>query len=421
VNDTARLCAIRAMIKFERGNEFSETAVNEMLAKAKLSETDKRFAVSLFYGVLERKITLDYIISLYSKNPIEKIDIEVLCTLRAGLYQILYMDSVPDNAAVNESVEACRNLAKTSAKGFVNAVLRQFLRDRKAYKLPDGMNCLSVKYSVNPDIIQSFYNDYGSDTAQSILEHFSLPPKNYIRLNSVRFTVADLPDGFTPTDIDGCFIAPEGNITNGAGFKKAFAAGMYHVQDYSCAYACKALDVYGNDDVLDLCAAPGGKSFTLAEQTDGYIYACDINEKRVRMIIDGASRLGLRNIKTFTHDGKIFNNSFPTFNRVLCDVPCSGLGVIRKKPEIRYKRMADLTRLPDVQYRILENGVRYLNPGGKLIYSTCTLRKAENDDVITAFQKQYGTAFDVTMKTILPGTFAHDSDGFFVAVITKKA
>lgn len=429
MNDTGRLAAVRALVKFERGNVFSENTVDEMLSHSKLSEADRRFAVNLFYGVIERKITLDYIVSLYSKIPVEKTDKEVLCILRTGLYQLLYMDSVPDSAAVNESVALCIPLSKTSAKSFVNAILRQFLRDGKAYKLPDGLNGLSVKYSVNPDIIKSFQADYGSDAALSLLQYFGSPSKNYVRLNTARFAASDLPDGFVPTDIDGSFIAPEGNIIDGAGFKKAFTAGMYHIQDYSCAYACKAFDIRGDEDILDLCAAPGGKSFTLAEQTTGTVYACDINEKRVRMITDGANRLGITNIKTFTADGKLINPEFPPdvkqFDRVLCDVPCSGLGVIRKKPEIRYKRIEDFTRLSDVQYSILENGVRYLKPGGKLLYSTCTLRKCENEDVIERFQNQYGTAFDklftVEMLTIMPGVLPYDSDGFFTAVIIKKA
>ncbi|MDR0986993.1 MAG: 16S rRNA (cytosine(967)-C(5))-methyltransferase RsmB [Ruminococcus sp.] len=401
-----RETAVRALMKMG-GGKFSEAVLSEALDVTPMDSVNKRFCTTLFYGVIERKLTLDCIIGGYSKMPLGRLDHEVKNILRAGLYQLLFMDSVPDNAAVDESVKLCAAFKKTSAKGFVNALLRQFLRDGK--RINDSS--VAVKYSINPEIYDSFRADYGETKAAEILESFLTPDVTYIKLNNRRFTKDNLPDGFTPTDIPNVFSSGNVNLNS-----PEFAAGAYHIQDYSCAYACNLMEISGDEDILDVCAAPGGKSFTLAEMTDGTVYACDISEKRLEKVNTGAARLGLTNIRTFLHDGKSFNESFPKFTRILCDVPCSGLGVIRKKPEIRYKNAADFSHLPEVQYDILENSVRYLADGGMILYSTCTLRKAENEDVIARFLENH-PEFTAEMRTIFP--FDFNSDGFFIAKLAK--
>jgi 16S rRNA (cytosine967-C5)-methyltransferase len=400
-----RETAVKALIKLEKSGGFSDTVLSETLETAQLDGINRRFCTNLFYGVIERKLTLDNIIGGYSKIPLKKLDTEVLNILRAGIYQLLYMESVPDNAAVDESVKLCVSFRKTSGKGFVNALLRQFLRDGKRVKDND----ISVKYSINPEIYESFKSDYGEKRAIEISDSFSDNDITYIKLNNRRFSKDELPEGFAETDIPNVFSGGNVNLNS-----REFKAGVYHIQDYSCAYACSLLEIRGDEDILDVCAAPGGKSFTLAEMTSGTVYACDISAKRLSKIEDGIKRLGLTNIKTFLQDGKVFNESFPKFSRILCDVPCSGLGVIRKKPEIRYKNFADFAHLPDVQYSILENSVRYLEKGGIILYSTCTLRKAENEDVITRFLENH-PEFTADMRTIFPRDY--NSDGFFIAKI----
>ncbi|MDR0974732.1 MAG: 16S rRNA (cytosine(967)-C(5))-methyltransferase RsmB [Ruminococcus sp.] len=404
--------AVRALVKMFSGERFSDVILSETISNSKLEGVSKRFFTTLFYGTIERKLTLDYIIGIYSKIPLKKLDAEVINILRTGIYQLLYMDSVPDNAAVDESVELCMSFRKTSGKGFVNAVLRQFLRDKKAFPLPEGQDGIKVKFSINPEIFDSFVSDYGAEKAAEILDSFSSAEVTYIRLNNKRFTVEDLPEGFRETDIPNVY-----SVNNLHLKSEEFIAGVYHIQDYSCAYACNLIEIAGNEDILDVCAAPGGKSFTLAEMTSGTIYSCDINYKRLSKIEDGIKRLGLTNIKTIINDGKVFNESFPKFSRILCDVPCSGLGVIRKKPEIRYKNFADIVHLPDVQYSILENSVRYLTDDGILLYSTCTLRKVENEDVVTRFLDSH-PEFTAQMKTIFPGDY--NSDGFFTAKLKRN-
>jgi 16S rRNA (cytosine967-C5)-methyltransferase len=406
-NNNPREIAVKGLIKLEKSGGFSDTVLSETLDAAQMDNINRRFCTNLFYGVIERKLTLDDVIGGYSKIPLKKLDPEVRNILRAGIYQLLYMDSVPDNAAVDESVKLCAAFRKTSGKGFVNALLRQFLRDGKRIKNAG----ISVKYSINPEIYESFKADYGEEKAIEILDSFFDPDVTYIKLNNRRFSKDNLPEGFIETDIPNVFSG--GNVNS-----REFAAGVYHIQDYSCAYACSLLEIRGDEDVLDVCAAPGGKSFTLAEMTEGTVYACDISEKRLEKVKTGVSRLGLKNIKTFLHDGKAFNEDFPKFSRILCDVPCSGLGVIGKKPEIRYKNVSDFAHLPDVQYEILENSVRYLADGGNLLYSTCTLRKAENEDVITRFLENHPD-FTADMRTIFPRDF--NSDGFFIAKLIRYA
>jgi 16S rRNA (cytosine967-C5)-methyltransferase len=232
-------------------------------------------------------------------------------------------------------------------------------------------------------------------------------------LNTARFSESDLKNAFPDaksTDIPGCFIVSGNPIAS-----PAFADGMFHVQDYSCAKACALLiSENSNDDILDLCAAPGGKSFTLALHTTGTVYACDISAKRLALIEEGKDRLKLSNIKVLLQDGRVFNETLPAFDRILCDVPCSGLGVIRKKPEIKYKNTDDFGRLALIQYDILATAVKYLKPGGTLLYSTCTLRKDENERVVERFLAAHD-GFSAETDTIFPG----ESDGFFTAVIKK--
>jgi 16S rRNA (cytosine967-C5)-methyltransferase len=268
---------------------------------------------------------------------------------------------------------------------------------------------------VSSSIIASFIADYGYEKAIEILDGFYQNGRTFLRLNTARFSEEDLLKSIPnagATDITGCYETTDGNLIN----TPAFVDGMFHIQDYSCAVACEQLlPADGHSfDILDLCSAPGGKSFTLAEKTSGNVFACDISAKRVKLIEDGKERLKLTNIKTLVQDARTKNDSLPAFDYVLCDVPCSGLGVIRKKPEIRYKDTADFTRLSEIQYDILCTGITYLKPGGTLLYSTCTLRGDENERVIERFLAA-NPEYTAAMNTIFPGY----SDGFFTAVIKK--
>lgn len=403
-----------------------------------IPDRDKKFISSLFYGVIERCITLDYVIDKYLSKPIAKLDKDVLCILELGVYQLLYMDSVPDNAAVNESVKLAKQAHKTSASGMVNAILRNFIRDDKKIVLPsDVCDKLSVKYSCPVWLVDKWIKDYGKENAIDIMESTVSKPEITVRVNTTKISDDDLirilcDDGISSVKhekIKHCLtLSNVGNIER----IKAFSDGLFHVQDVSSQLCCMALNPIPDEIILDLCAAPGGKTFTISELTDCRckIQAFDIHQKRVDLINSGAKRLGLGNIIATCGNAKEYSTNIPLADKILCDVPCAGLGVISKKPEIKYKPKEEIDSLPAIQYDILKNAVRYLKVGGELVYSTCSLSRDENDCVIDKLLDEY-TEFEGVSLTdvcgiklsddykasIFPSSFR--SDGFFISKIRR--
>ncbi|MCL2633390.1 MAG: methyltransferase domain-containing protein [Oscillospiraceae bacterium] len=377
-----RKTAYELLRKMEKG-AYSSLILNNELKKQSLDERDKAFTTMLFYGVIERRITLDYIIASFTKTKPEQ-DIAVL--LRMGLYQIIYMDSVPESAAVHETVE----LSPKRAKSFVNAVLRNFLR--KNTDCYTGENCvlpLWIKYSCPEWLVKKWQEEYGEQATLQILETSLLPPPQFVVTGKNHVG-------------ENCVLPP-----------------TQYTQDLSSQQACELLNPQPGETVIDLCAAPGGKSFTIAGlmNNTGRIISCDIHEKKLKLIEQGATRLGISIIEVHKNDARVYNPDFPKADRVLCDVPCSGLGVIRRKPEIKYKPEADFIRLPEIQGEILQTGSRYVKDKGVLMYSTCTLSKRENDDVIENFLKN--NRFDLSEKrTVIPSE--DGGDGFFTAVMVRK-
>lgn len=434
IEASSRFVVMKLLDKMDK-QAYSNIALDSALKDSNLSEQDKGFASRLFYGVLERKLTLEHIISLYSSKPLHKLDGSVANILKMGLYQLLYMDSVPDSAAVNESVTLTRQAGKTSASGFVNAVLRSFIRDGKKIKYPDD-DCerMSIEYSCNADIIKMLCEDYSHEDVCDLLECSLTPHRTYIRVNTLKTDRDALitklnEQGVSaekcPEDKD-CIVTE--NMGSVEGFQ-LFKEGMFHVQDLSSQLCCRVLDPKPGDTVIDICAAPGGKTFTMAEMMGdtGKIIACDLHEKRVGLIKSGAERLGIGIIEAVRNDAKILNDSFPKADRILCDVPCSGFGVIRSKPELKYTRPEDIKRLPEIQYEILCSAARYLKEGGELVYSTCTLNRKENDRVIDRFLEENDgfEAAEVMSEygnkghkiTIFPGRF--NCEGFFISKVRK--
>jgi len=432
--DDARFLAIKLLNKTFDKQGFSNLVLDYALSNAQLETQDKRFCSTLYYGVIERKITLDYIISKYSKKPLNKLDLSILNILRCGLYQLKYMDSVPDSAAINESVKLVKKYRLTSASGFVNAVLRNFVRDNKEITLPKGKIArFSLEYSASEWLVKKLINEYGEKFAISLLEGSISKSPVTIRLNNnvadetklienmgdIKLSKRDL--------IPDCYEVLGGDVTA----TDAFKMGYFHVQDISSQLCCMALGTKENEIVLDLCSAPGGKAFTIAELMGGTgtIYAFDMHEKRVKLIEDGAERLQLKNIIARKGNALEFDEKIPLADKILCDVPCSGLGVIGKKPEIKYKEPCEFEGLADIQYGILENAVKYLKVGGELVYSTCTLNRKENDEIIDkflesngdyegiSFLEDFGEPFGSYKATLIPMHF--NSDGFFISKIRK--
>ena len=426
-----RYLAVKLLDKTFAGGSYSNLQLDSGLKGSDLDERGRKLCAALYYGVIERKLTLDHIIGGLSSRPIEKLDGIILNILRCGVYQIMYMDSVPDNAAVNESVALAKKFRKTSASGMVNAVLRNFIRGGKELKLPkDAVKAASVKYSAPAELVKSLTDDYGRKAVENFLAASLEKSVTFLRLNPNRCNEEEFLAALGGIEaeklFDNCFTVKSGDVTATEAFRK----GFFHVQGLASQLYCHALAPTENDTVLDICAAPGGKTFTMAElmKGKGQIYAFDLHEKRAELIRKGAERLGLTNIKAAAGDATKFNPELPKFTKILCDVPCSGLGVIGSKPEIKYKNISDFAGLPDIQYKIVCNALNYLESGGTLVYSTCTVRKAENEEVCERLLREHpeveaaplpqlmGTDFG-TMATLMPPKFG---SGFFIAKFRKK-
>ena len=420
---TARKVAIDALIKVNNDLAYSNITLNSVLNGSDLSATDKSFASALFYGVLDRKITLDFVISSLIKTPFSKVDGFTKEVLRTGLYQIMFMDKIPDSAAVNEAVKIIKNSKKRHNAGFVNAVLRAAIRAEKLLPEDDSVKSLSVRYSCPEWIVESFINDYSLQTAKDLLEETLKPAPIFIRVNTLKITPCELLKKLINSGVNAEMVDDTDAICINGGLSveksEFYKNGLFYVQDLSSQKCAKVLNAKGNERILDICAAPGGKSFSTAilMQNTGEIVSCDLYEKRTRLIDDGAKRLGIDIIKTHTADATAYNNKLGEFDAVLCDVPCSGLGIIRRKPDIKYKSITDFEELEQIQAKILENAVKYLKKGGRIVYSTCTLRKNENEKQVEAFITKHPEFKINYMYTFMPQN--DKSDGFFVAELCQ--
>lgn len=433
-----RLTVVKMLMKMESSEAYSNLLLDHAFNEAELSDRDKAFAAALFYGVLERRLTLDHVIRTNSKIAFEKLDKAAVQILRTGLYQLLYMPSVPESAAVNESVKLCKKLKCFSAQGFVNGMLRSFIRSGKkiSYLGISPEKRLSVEYSCPEWLTEKFISEYGMDFAVRALKASVGKPPVYARVNVLRTTTDKVIAELSKHRIKA---APYPGLVNCIRLEKAgdiekcapFRQGLFHVQDISSQLCCLTLRPVVNETVLDVCAAPGGKSFTLAELmgNNGKLYSMDLHDMRVGLIEDGAARLGIKIITAMQNDASKFNGALPQADRVLCDVPCSGFGVIRRKPEIKYKPPEEFAGLPEIQYQILETSARYVKSGGTLVYSTCTLSRAENDDVADRFAASHPEFMPIVQPVPLsaPGdykrTYCPDEnggDGFFTASFRRK-
>lgn len=439
---TARQTAFELLRRLETSNSYSNIALDAKLSESGLDQRDKAFVTALFYGVLERRITLDAVISRYSKLPEEKLTADVRSILRMGIYQLLYMDSVTDAAAVNESVLLAEYCRKKSAKGFINAILRAFIRDGKQLPIIDKVNSftdyLSISYSCPGWLAEKWVRDYGAEQAELILKHSLGRPPITLRVNTLRITAEALVRRLTAEGaavsehpfVEDCLVLQRGGDIERL---PSYQEGLFWVQDIASQLCCAALDPRPRERVLDLCAAPGGKSFTSAVRmhNDGLLEAFDLSPKRAGLIEQGAKRLGLTNIRVKAADARRYLPELAGADRVLCDVPCSGLGVIRRKPEIKYKSPEELARLPEIQAAILRNGARYVRPGGILLYSTCALSREENEHNAERFLNE-NTDFEPYcfpekyqrilgkehMATLFPDKTG--SDGFFLAIFQRR-
>ncbi len=422
--------AVKLLTKIEKDASYSSILIADAFRNVKFPDSkDTAFAVSLVYGVLEKKLTLDYNISLYLTSKLSKLKPDVLSILRIGAYQILFCDKIPDSAAVNESVKISKKSGSAFASGLINAVLRKI--SLNGIKLPD--NDLSVIYSVDASISDSLVNDYGYEKTVEILENFNGRRPIFIRVNTLKCTEEELiasleSNGVVTgkTKLKNCLtVENTGDITR----LQAFKNGWFFVQDMSSQLCCRVAGVKPGNSVVDCCAAPGGKTFSMAQYlgNTGKITSCDMYEHKIRLIADTAARLGIKNVKTICSDARELPSKTEKADVVLCDVPCSGFGVMGRKPEIRYKKTDELSDIPDIQKEILYSCCELVKPGGTLIYSTCTLNKKENDLICDAFlashpdfyiaDDEYYRSLTDRYITVFPSS--DGGDGFFIAKIFR--
>ena len=400
--------------------------------------------------VIANRLLLEHILGHYIKKPLQKLDKEVRLTLMIGICELMYFDT-PENVAVSESVNMVRKLKKSSAASLVNAVLRSFIRDGKSIPPVEGdkFRRFSVENSVPLELLKSVASDYGEDKAFLWGSNFN-SVNHSVRVNTLKDegkTYERMLKG-EKTDDPIAFLNSFGDDFR----KGAMEKGVIYPQGISSQLCALAVGARPGETVIDICAAPGGKSFTMAVEmkNKGRLISCDKTEKRCDLIKKGAQRLGLSVIEAKVNDGTVRNAGFPAADRVLCDVPCSGYGVIHNKPEIRYKPLSSFDTLPSVQYSILETSSEYVKSGGTLVYSTCTVRRCENEDIVERFLKEHPDFYgydDIFDEKTLPSEdipftqagviershviramegsfmntiFREGCDGFFIAVMRRK-
>lgn len=426
--DINRKTAFLTLLDVETKKSYSNLALNHQMIVTKPNH--EGFVRELVYGVLEHKLTLDYYIDLLADSGVNSLKTHELIILRMGIYQIGYMDSVPEYAAVNESVLLAKKYCRGKS-GLINGILRAYLNKKMQLKLPDRsedeVRYLSVKYSYAPWIVELWLKHYSSDFVEALLAAGNETPPMTVRLNWLRIMKQDLvrkleEAGFEVTEGDIC-----SNALHVKGQKlldsDLYKLGLFTPQDESSMLVAEKLDPQHGDIVMDMCAAPGGKTMAIAERMNntGKIIASDIYRRKLDLVDKDAKRLGITNVVTRSWDAAREDSSmFQKADRVLVDVPCTGLGVVRRKPEIKYKEHVDeMDLLPKKQLAILSASASYVKPGGTLVYSTCTINPDENEKVTDAFVKRNPSFKKVERTLLLPNV--NGTDGFFICVMKRDA
>ncbi len=433
----ARTTALSALIATRRQGAWSDGVLKQYIARDGLSRRDAALASQLCYGVLQNRALLEFSIAQALTGKFKDLQPVVADILLLGAYQVLLLERVPDAAAVNEAVEQCKRYGNRRAAGLVNGVLRTLSRQKGTLRQPED---LETKYSHPAELVALLRGSLPEGTLEAFLAADNAPTPMTLQYNPLKTQPQAVWDELTAAGVQltphpwlpGCMLASHaGDLTQ----LPTFCGGRVYVQDAAAALAARCAGAEPGMRVLDVCAAPGGKSFAMAMRMEnrGMLTSCDIHPHKIALIEKGAARLGIENLHVRVQDASARCEAFVgQMDVVVADVPCSGLGVIRKKPDIRYKELAPLERLPQVQRAILENVSAYVKPGGVLLYSTCTVLRRENEAVAQAFLQAHPEfsaeplelpdglrVTDPRFVTLLPGQ--HDCDGFFICKMRKQA
>ncbi len=409
----ARKTAFELLYGILKEGAYSNLALDKSLAG--LDEKDRAFVSALVYGVIERKLTLEYLINRHLSSKAKP---KVMILLYMGAYQLYFTDKIPAPVAIHTTVELAGETGLGYYKKLINAVLRNLDSNRVDI---ESLEDWSIRFSCPTPLVQMWKKAYGEENTLAILKTingrppvFAVPNVNVLDAEELQYEL--LNEGIQ-CDVNGDIV----EILSGIDISncKTFQNGLFHIEDMSSYRCAMALDAKPGDVVLDICAAPGGKAFTIAEcmHDKGIAYAFDLHEHRVKLIESGAQRLGITNLKAAVNDATVFNQDMPVADKILCDVPCSGFGIMRRKPEIRYKDLDSIKELFDIQYTILSVSSRYLKLGGRMVYSTCTLNKKENEKIVQRFLEEHTDFTLVEEKTVFPAP--HGGDGFYYAVLVR--
>jgi 16S rRNA (cytosine967-C5)-methyltransferase len=413
-----RAAALALLRRWEQGRAWADEMLHAELAHTKLSAADKKLLVELFYGVIRWRALLDWVIASRCREKTSTGDIAHL--LRLGVYQILLLDRVPDHAAVHETVK----LAPTTKRGFPNALLRRVTREKAQIQLSWEQlerDDPATAFSHPPFLVERWRKQFGAERTVALLEWNNQPPPIFARVNTLRATIEQLREELRREDVvvrDSAVhplcleIEPPGSIER----LGSFQAGHFYVQDPSTLLAVDLLDPQPGEIILDACAAPGGKTTYIAQkmQNRGQVIAADASSRRLKLVTENAERLGVSIVGT-QHSALSTQHSF---DRILVDAPCSNTGVLRRRVDLRWRiKESEIARLAKMQREILDRVAPALKPGGRLVYSTCSLETEENEQVVSAFLERHGDFHLVEKRTMFPAE--SNMDGAFVAVLAR--
>ena len=432
----ARKLALRILDEIDQTHDFSHLVVNRTFQRYDIESADRRFVSHIVFGVLENKLLLDYYIRKLSAQRFSRIDPSIVNILRMGLYQLVYMTKVPDSAAVDESVKLAKGITAKDAS-FVNGILRTFLRANKVIPLPDRnkhlVTYLGIKYSFPEWLVEMWLSAYGEKTTEGLLESSNQTPHVSLRVNTLQIDLETLQKNLEAVGIISkpSELVPSGLILeslNNLSMQQipGYNEGDFIIQDISSMCVGHMSGVTDNQTVLDVCAAPGGKATHIAQlmHNTGRVIARDNQVDKLEVIKENVERLRIKNVIVEQYDAlELDETLINKIDVVLVDAPCSGLGIIRRKPDIKYNKSPEgLVDLVEIQKGILKNAAAYVKMGGTLMYSTCTLNPAENQDIVNWFLKEderfkVQPLSEVGYLTLFPNM--HDTDGFFIAKLNK--
>ncbi|MBD1371376.1 16S rRNA (cytosine(967)-C(5))-methyltransferase RsmB [Hazenella sp. IB182357] len=448
--DSARSLAVDLLTEWEEKQAYSNLLLNQALRHAKLSPRDKGLVTELFYGTIQRLNTIDWVLNQLVKKGVHTLEAWVRQVLRISIYQLLFLDKIPERAVVHEAVQYSKNRSHKGIAGLVNGVLRGFLRRSEALTPPAQPQThaeQSLTYSFPKWMIQHMEDAYGVTETQQWLADSLLPPQLSVRINTSKISRQAFIELWNQSEkgvARASTVTQDGVILSGSGnpaYSELFEIGYFTIQDESSMLVGEILAPTPDMTVLDMCAAPGGKATHIAQimENQGKVVACDLHPHKLALIEAHIKRLGFTNVRVLSGDSRYISRKIPNekFDAILLDAPCSGLGVIRRKPEIKWtKKPQHIEGLVRIQAELLEAAAQLLNPGGTLVYSTCTFEKAENQDQVAAFLKRH-PEFEVALEPqllpseveakaifgpgwlqILPHHF--HSDGFFIARLHKR-